>query len=105
MADHVSTSAGGGDVEMTEEPAASEQGQDGEGAPSHRGETEPVEEVKEEQDHQSFVTYLASPMVTLVIGEGQEQTLLTAHQALLAKSPYFEAACQGFVDDGSVRPP
>lgn len=50
----------------------------------------------------SFMEYLASPVVNLVIGQSERQTLLAAHQALLAKSPFFQSACQGFVDDGSV---
>ncbi|KYK56526.1 hypothetical protein DCS_03526 [Drechmeria coniospora] len=51
----------------------------------------------------SFTSYLQSPIVNLLIGEGQEQTLVTAHQALLVQSPFFESACQGFVEDGSPR--
>ncbi|UNI13936.1 hypothetical protein JDV02_000625 [Purpureocillium takamizusanense] len=50
----------------------------------------------------SFTSYLQSPIVNLLVGQGDKQTLLSAHQALLVQSPYFEAACQGFVDDGSV---
>ncbi|KAK5989746.1 hypothetical protein PT974_08006 [Cladobotryum mycophilum] len=48
----------------------------------------------------TFIDHLMSPVVTLLIGRG-EQTVLTAHQALLLRSPYFAEACQGFVDDGS----
>lgn len=36
-----------------------------------------------------FLDYLRSPIVELMIGSGDEATLLTAHQALLTQSPYF----------------
>ncbi len=51
----------------------------------------------------SFAQYLGTPVVTLVVGSGEEETLLTAHQGLLVQSPYFEMACAEFADDGSVR--
>jgi hypothetical protein len=38
-----------------------------------------------------FLDYLKSPIVELVVGSGDEATLLTAHQALLTQSPYFTA--------------
>ncbi|KAL8949173.1 MAG: hypothetical protein Q9222_004705, partial [Ikaeria aurantiellina] len=37
----------------------------------------------------TFVDYLKSPMIELLIGNGASQTLLTAHKALLTKSPFF----------------
>lgn len=49
-----------------------------------------------------FVDYLTSPVVTLIVGTGEQETFLTAHQALLIQSPYFEAQCDAFTDDGSV---
>ncbi|KAI1823537.1 hypothetical protein F4861DRAFT_509761 [Xylaria intraflava] len=51
----------------------------------------------------TFVTYLSSPMVSLIIGTAENATILTAHQALLAKSPYFAEACAAFTSDGSPR--
>jgi hypothetical protein len=50
----------------------------------------------------SFISYLTSPVVTLIVGEGENETILTAHQALLALSPFFKEACAQFSDDGSV---
>ena len=50
----------------------------------------------------TFLSYLASPVVTLLVGNGKEETILTAHQALLTTSPYFQEACAQFSDDGSV---
>ncbi|KAL8783936.1 MAG: hypothetical protein Q9213_004266 [Squamulea squamosa] len=37
----------------------------------------------------TFVDYLKSPMIELLIGNGDAQTLLMAHKALLLKSPFF----------------
>ncbi|KAI1781302.1 hypothetical protein F4818DRAFT_398670 [Hypoxylon cercidicola] len=50
-----------------------------------------------------FITYLTSPVVTLVVGNGEGETILTAHQALLTLSPFFSDACAAFTDDGSPR--
>lgn len=49
-----------------------------------------------------FIDYLTSPIVTLIVGSGDRETFLTAHQALLVQSPYFKAQCDAFTDDGSV---
>ncbi|KAL9603489.1 MAG: hypothetical protein Q9219_001176 [cf. Caloplaca sp. 3 TL-2023] len=48
----------------------------------------PTEEEKPAQ-RVTFVDYLKSPMIELLIGSGDSQTLLTAHKALLTKSPFF----------------
>jgi hypothetical protein len=50
----------------------------------------------------TFLQYLSSPVVTLLIGSGEKETILTAHQGLLVQSPYFADACAEFADDGSV---
>jgi len=50
----------------------------------------------------TFVQYLSSPVVTLLVGSGDKETILTAHQGLLVQSPYFAEACAEFADDGSV---
>lgn len=60
---------------------------------------EPEEE--EEEARKTFVDYLSSPVVSLLVGRLGEE-VLTAHQALLVKSPYFRDVCAGFADDGSV---
>ncbi|KAG5931567.1 hypothetical protein E4U53_001701 [Claviceps sorghi] len=67
----------------------------------HDEEQEP--EPEPEPARVTFMSYLASPVVTLVVGQDDSQTLLTAHQALLEKSPYFKDICRQFVDDGSPR--
>lgn len=50
----------------------------------------------------TFIDHLKSPVVELLIGEGEDQTLLTAHQALLVQSPFFEDACSQFSDNAVV---
>jgi len=37
-----------------------------------------------------------------MIGQGEEQTTLSAHQALLVKSPFFAEAVSQFNDDEMV---
>lgn len=60
---------------------------------------EGVEE--EESARQTFMSYLMSPVVSLLVG-AEGGGVLTAHQALLEKSPYFKDACAAFAEDGSV---
>ena len=86
-----------GDVEMTEESEVVSRGPE--------LEVEIVAKDEKETTVPSFMSYLASPVVSLVVGQDENQSLLTAHQALFSKSPYFEELCQKFVDDGSVSRP
>lgn len=51
----------------------------------------------------TYIDYLKSPVIGLLVGQGDEQALLTAHQALLVQSPWFADACAKFSDDVSVR--
>jgi hypothetical protein len=48
-------------------------------------------------------SYLKSPIVKLVIGEGENAVLLYAHQALLARSPFFADAFQHFEENATSR--
>ncbi|PQE21658.1 Btb poz protein [Rutstroemia sp. NJR-2017a WRK4] len=50
----------------------------------------------------TYIDYLKSPVIGLLVGQGDEQALLTAHQALLVRSPWFADACAKFSDDVSV---
>ncbi|OJD36240.1 uncharacterized protein BKCO1_12000108 [Diplodia corticola] len=50
-----------------------------------------------------FLDFLKSPIIELVVGKGEDETLLTAHQALLTKSPYFADKCAQFADSDSRR--
>lgn len=53
----------------------------------------------------TFAQYLTSPVVTLLVGSGDNETILTAHQSLLTQSPFFAEACAEFANDGSVSLP
>lgn len=50
----------------------------------------------------TFLQYLTSPVVTLIVGSGDSEAILTAHQSLLTQSPFFAEACAEFANDGSV---
>ncbi|OAQ96163.1 hypothetical protein LLEC1_02112 [Akanthomyces lecanii] len=93
------TVAASGDVEM--------EGAAGDETPYEKGPVEDAEASVIQEDpaaetRPSFIEYLSSPVVTLLVGQ-DAQTVLTAHQALLSKSPYFEQVCQAFIEDGSAR--
>ncbi|KAL2213038.1 hypothetical protein CC79DRAFT_1315904 [Sarocladium strictum] len=57
---------------------------------------------EEPEQPTTFLSYLASPVVTLVVGK-EEQTTLSAHQALLCKSPYFQEICDRFTEGAERR--
>lgn len=50
----------------------------------------------------TFLDYLKSPIVELLVGLAEEQLLLTAHEALLVQSPFFKDACSQFSPDATV---
>lgn len=89
----------GADVEMAEGL-----GEDDTTAVAGRSEILNEGEAEEEPvpERTSFISYLTSPVVTLIVGAGESETILTAHQALLVLSPFFRDACAQFSDDGSV---
>lgn len=73
-----------------------------EGVPIADGETEGADNGKEakQPDPQTvFLDFLKSPMVQLAVGSGDEQTMLTAHQALLTKSPFFSQKLANLPND------
>lgn len=84
----------GADVEMAE-------GLEGEAA-GDEGTVLPFAEGGESEPRTTFISYLTSPVVTLIVGSAENETILTAHQALLVQSPYFADVCAAFADDGSV---
>ncbi|OAL23566.1 hypothetical protein AYO20_10962 [Fonsecaea nubica] len=49
-----------------------------------------------------FLEYLKSPIVQLNVGTGDEETTLTAHKAILQKSPYFSEILSSLDDDSLV---
>ena len=72
-----------GDVEMGDE--ATEGGDARPSEPSAQGTSQDEPSVP----RVSFAQYLNSPIVSLMVGSGENESILTAHQGLLAKSPYF----------------
>ncbi|CZT01186.1 uncharacterized protein RAG0_08928 [Rhynchosporium agropyri] len=87
----------GGDVPVVEIGAAEGEAGEGDGMPFQE---EPMEDVT---TRVTYIDYLKSPVIGLLVGQGDEQALLTAHQALLVKSPWFADACAKFSDDVSER--
>ncbi|WYZ41002.1 hypothetical protein EsH8_IV_001343 [Colletotrichum jinshuiense] len=87
----------GADVEMVEGTEEGNNTNPEELPFAEGGENDPVEL------RTTFVSFLSSPVVTLLVGQGETETILTAHQALLVQSPYFKEACAQFSDDGSPR--
>ncbi|KAI1189943.1 hypothetical protein F5B17DRAFT_389538 [Nemania serpens] len=83
------------DIEMAE-------GAEGAGA-GHDGTVLPFAEGGESEPRTTFISYLTSPVVTLIVGNAESETILTAHQALLVQSPFFADICGAFADDGSPR--
>ncbi|KAI1384833.1 uncharacterized protein F4822DRAFT_416395 [Hypoxylon trugodes] len=86
----------GADVEMGE-------GEEAEGAGRNGAGELPFGEGGDIEPRVNFISYLTSPVVTLLVGSGEAESILTAHQALLTQSPFFAEACAAFADDGSPR--
>lgn len=88
----------GDDVDMAEDVEARDGEQLGDATElpfAEGGETDNAPRV-------TFMTYLSSPIITLIVGQGDSATVLSAHQSLLAQSPWFARACEQFAEDGSV---
>ena len=94
-----------GDVEMTEtntQETAAENSQNVEGEQVENADETALTTTDEVVEPRiTFANYLMSPIVTLLIGSG-DQSILSAHQGLLTQSPYFKDICDAFVEDGSV---
>ncbi|KAI1344252.1 hypothetical protein F5Y15DRAFT_106950 [Xylariaceae sp. FL0016] len=86
-----------GDVEMAE-------GAERESAAAAEGTGDlPFSEGGEAEPRTSFINHLTSPVVTIIVGAGEAETILTAHQGLLTQSPFLADACAAFTNDGSPR--
>lgn len=48
-------------------------------------------------------SYLRSPIIEILVGAGEDSTLLTAHQTLLLRSPFFASAIAQFGADATSR--
>lgn len=91
-----------GDVEMAEGGNEETGGNDEAGANANNAELPFADGGEKVPPRINFISYLTSPLVTLIVGSGDNETILTAHQGLLVRSPYFAEACAAFSDDGSV---
>lgn len=87
---------------LAEAPEAPEGSAPAEGEEAEAGAELPFAEGPGEEARRTFVDYLSSPVVSLLVGPPGSEKVLTAHQALLVKSPYFKDVCATFADDGSV---
>lgn len=102
MADEPTVVNSSADVEMAEGAGADEDSAAAERSELPFAGEETVVEPEPEPTRVPFIDYLTSPVVTLIVGSGNTETILTAHQALLTQSPHFENLCNNFTDDGSV---
>ncbi|PLN77462.1 hypothetical protein BDW42DRAFT_3715 [Aspergillus taichungensis] len=50
-----------------------------------------------------FLDFLTSPIVQLIVGKGENETTLTAHQSLLLESPLLANTVAGFTESGPRR--
>ncbi|KAL1999151.1 hypothetical protein VTN02DRAFT_4966 [Thermoascus thermophilus] len=83
-------------------PAATTTAAESAVVPAAEDERQPPEEEKKSQGLK-FIDYLKSPIVELVIGRGEEETTLTAHEALLIESPFFAEAIARLKETDSRR--
>ncbi|KAI9791075.1 MAG: hypothetical protein M1816_004306 [Peltula sp. TS41687] len=67
------------------------------------GEVEVVETESAPARRLTFIDYLKSPIVEILVGSDNDPTLLTAHQGLLTQSPYFASMCALFGDEEIKR--
>ncbi|KAL1958090.1 hypothetical protein VTO42DRAFT_5130 [Malbranchea cinnamomea] len=66
--------------------------------PPAEEETQQTKNDAPESQANKFLAYLKSPIVELVVGRGEDQTVLTAHQAILTSSPFLAKAVEKFTD-------
>ncbi|KAI1809194.1 hypothetical protein GGS20DRAFT_573023 [Poronia punctata] len=89
--------------QSTNPPADVEMVEGGGEVESGTGPVLPFAEGGESDPRTTFISYLSSPVVTMIVGAGDNETILTAHQGLLTQSPFFADACAAFANDGSPR--
>jgi BTB/POZ domain len=90
------------EIAASAEPDVEMAGTEGEAADGENGDISgPAEEDDNGRPNPQtvFLEYLRSPIVELVVSSGDNATLLTAHEALVAQSPYFAAKLTGQTGD------
>ena len=99
----------GGELAVEIEPATAADEDNENGLPFQDKDPDEDEEEREEEQvmdgpaRVTYIDYLKSPIIGLLVGQGDEQALLTAHQGLLTSSPWFADACAKLSDEVSVR--
>jgi hypothetical protein len=88
----------GGEAVVEISAGAAEHGENGE-----NGLASPEGQAEEGPARVTYVQYLKSPVVTLLVGHGEDRALLTAHEALLTQSPWFAETCAKFSNEITVR--
>ena len=88
---------------LEENPPDAEMAEVTEGVEGASAELPFAEAEPEEPARQSFASFLMSPVVTLRVGGQEELREVSAHQALLERSPFFKEACAAFAEGGEVR--
>lgn len=94
---------GSADVEMGGDEVVGVTVADGE----KNDDREKDQEIADEEEEQTaprvtYVDRLKSPIVELIVGQDDTKTILSAHQALLVQSPFFEEACAQFTPNTLV---
>lgn len=94
---------GSADVEMGGDEVDEVAAADGE----KNGDGEKDQEIADQAEEQiparvTYVDHLKSPIVELTVGQDDTKDILSAHQALLVQSPFFEEACAQFTPDTLV---
>lgn len=94
---------GSADVEMGGDEVVEVAATDGD----NNADGEKDQEIADEEEEQvtarvTYVDHLRSPIIELTVGQDDTKTILSAHQALLVQSPFFEDACAQFSSDTPV---
>ncbi|KAI4135310.1 MAG: hypothetical protein LQ347_000795 [Umbilicaria vellea] len=105
---HISTGETGandsvGDIEMGGDEGVESVEVEETAAASNGGDVAELSQEESNPPRTTFIDYLKSPIVELLIGTGDHQTLLTAHQALLTRSPFFVNAITKFSESATSR--
>jgi hypothetical protein len=86
----------GGDEVVDVDKVATETADGNQNGEGENGQENTDEEEKPLPVRVTYVDHLKSPIVELIVGQDDAKTVLSAHQALLVQSPFFENACDQF---------
>ncbi|KAI7160466.1 hypothetical protein KC349_g3445 [Hortaea werneckii] len=104
MADQEPEVTMAGDEEMAESTDVPGGGEETVVEPTGDDEPTGLENIEPETpDRVTFLDYLRSPIIQLVVGTGDTASTLSVHQALLVQSPHFAEAVSRFTDTAQTR--